>query len=361
VVDGAQSFPEFEPFAADPALAPNEAGGYPEWTGGNLEHIAAEDGVKFLDIPSQLKELAAHCWTAGTKPQGPRAGGIGQVGGGQRLQHIPNKVNDLKRDWKPQSIFEAHAVAERNQAYNPQVRPLTCDSTDSVAPAALLSAVPGDWALANTMQRVSAYTFRGDTRGPAAIAAANGFFPPISRTDDHYVKTVVYPQFSGYLKRRFGVTIDQATFYAVYHKKLVHPADRAMVDNFFTWRSLVERESHHVGRFLGNEALKGLVSTSRAAAVAKGYAKDGGWVYLTLVRGGFLVPEKGKHEWTAIFGEQEVASLGAIPWQDIFGFRQVQRTRGLKFAGPIYLRKGFAGRNSEAFRKALRLLGGEVQ
>jgi hypothetical protein len=83
-------------------------------------------------------------------------------------------------------------------------------------------------------------------------------------------------------------------------------AKRVMM-SFSIWRALADSEALHAGRMVASEALKGHISTTRAVSVAKHFAKAGGWVYMVLVQGGFLLPAKGKHVWTQIFGEQEIA------------------------------------------------------
>jgi hypothetical protein len=134
-----------------------------------------------------------------------------------------------------------------------------------------------------------------------------------------------------------------------------------MILDYSIWRALADREAVHMGRMLAEEAMKGYISTTRATTVAKAFAKDGGWVYVSLVRGGFHVPEKGKTDWTKIFGEQELAFPGTIEWRDIFGFRQVSPSGGKRFVGPIYLRKGFETKNCTAFRQVHDLLSGKPQ
>ena len=132
--------------------------------------------------------------------------------------------------------------------------------------------------------------------------------------------------------------------------------------NFCMWRALADREAMHVGRMLASEALKGYVSTTRAANVAKGFANrgyKGGWVYLTLVKGGFVIPEKKKHLWTSIYGEQEIALPGPLAWSDVYGFRQVG-TDG-KFVGPIYFRMDFFSKHKDSCKQAHDIFSGMKQ
>jgi hypothetical protein len=219
--------------------------------------------------------------------------------------------------------------------------------------------VPTDWKTHEELKRVNGYTFRGDTRDPLTIEKANGFQPPITRTDQQYVDNVIFPMFQSYMKRRFQMDVSKDQFERVYKEK-VQPNEKMVLHNFFVWRSMVENEAYHLGKMLADETLKGYISTSRAVTVAKGFAGEkGGYVYLTLINGGFLVPDKEKHQWTKVFGEQEVALPASVPWSKIFAFRNVG-SDGM-FTGPVYFRKGFQQRNANAYREAYELLSGKVQ
>ena len=136
-------------------------------------------------------------------------------------------------------------------------------------------------------------------------------------------------------------------------------AKRVMM-SFSIWRALADSEALHAGRMVASEALKGHISTTRAVSVAKHFAKAGGWVYMVLVQGGFLLPAKGKHVWTQIFGEQEIAMPVLIPWSNVFAFRQVQPQGMNKFAGPLYYRRGFDKQNPDVFKASYDLLSGKA-
>jgi hypothetical protein len=114
--------------------------------------------------------------------------------------------------------------------------------------------------------------------------------------------------------------------------------ERRVLVNYFAWRSMTNYEAFHLGRMLADETLKGYISTTRAVTVARKFAKANGWVYLTRVRGGFLVPDKGTgtgvlKEWVKKFGEQEVALPGTLKWKDVFGFRQVDGVHRVAHSG----------------------------
>jgi hypothetical protein len=210
------------------------------------------------------------------------------------------------------------------------------------------------------LDRVNAYTFRGDSRTPEAVRRAGGFNPPITRTDTYYQDEYIYPAFSKYMKKRFNMDIDKPAFARAWNQTVAYPGDKMVLHNFFFWRSMVENEQYHIGKMLADETLKGFISTTRSTMVAKGFAGNGGWVYLTLIKGGFLVPDKGKHVWTQTYGEQEIALPAPVPWEDIFGFRQVGPDERV-FVGPVYFRRGFAARNPTAHQQAYELLSGKLQ
>ena len=57
-------------------------------------------------------------------------------------------------------------------------------------------------------------------------------------------------------------------------------------------------------------------------------------------------------------GEGEIAYPGALPWNEVFGFR---RSVKCLFTGPVYLRQGFAARNPTAYQQIYELLSGKPQ
>jgi len=85
-----------------------------------------------------------------------------------------------------------------------------------------------------------------------------------------------------------------------------------------------------------------------------------GWVYLVLIKGGFVVPDKGKHAWTGIFGEQEIAMPGAVSWAHVYGYRHVGKGK-FNPASPIALRKGLKEDEPKVFKEAYDLLSGKSQ
>lgn len=359
-VDGERSLDaEFECWHPSPEFALKEADGFKEWKGGALNIIKAEAGLPLVDLPAQLEHMVKYCWQ---KASGPSAGvtrGRVQISGARQ-----NRLDTMAKSMNPADIFKQARTKLQGQSYVPQVQPMKpFAGPPGMAGIDHLKGIATDWRLMEHMERVSAYTFRGDTRPLAAVKTAGGFHPPITRTDTWYVDNVIFPQFASYMKRRFQVDVSKGMFDQAYAQQGGTSDAHRVLQNFVVWQSLVQNETYHLGRMLADEALKGYTSTTRATGVAKGFAGIGGWVYLTLVQGGYLVPEKGRHAWTAIFGEQEVALPASIPWANVFGFRRVAKGAdgGKKFAGPIYFRKGFAARNADAFHESYQLFSGKVQ
>lgn len=319
-----------------------EQPGNTAWSAGEVKAISASQTLQYADLEQRFKDLIAQCWKNANDD--PTAGPRGEiVAGGHRPAPTP-------------------AVAQHGQ-YVPMVSPT---NPPPVLPPATqpqhLQGIATDWELHKALDRVNAYTFRGDTRTPAEVKADGGFAPSITRKDWRFVKGSLYNEFQSYMKRRFNRAIDQDTFLAIYCKIARSDEERNLMFNYAVWRELAKAESIHMGRMLANEALKSYISTTRCTAVAKGFAKTNGWVFVTLVNGGFLVPKKGRHAWTATFGEQEIAYPGALPWNQIMGFRQVTAVNPLNFTGPMFLRKGFESKSTEkAFEKCFKALSGKKQ
>lgn len=298
-----------------------------------VKMIKAPKSLPPVDLPSHFRHMMSHCWKE-AKPakDGPRSGL--QIGG-----------------------HRGAASASQGQ-YQPMVSP----SKAPPGAGAYLDSIAKDWKIHEEFNRVNAFTFRGETshRKPADVRGANGFNPPVTRTDDWYIENKVAPEFTSYMKRRFAMDVDTATFLTAYRRVSVDPEARTLLAHFLLWKGLLEAESLHLGRMLANELMKGYISTTREINVAKGFARPGGTVYLVLCRGGFELPLKGDHPWTTIFGEQEIALPGSIPWDHVFGFRML-RADVSRFEGPIYFRKGFEAKCKKAFETARDLFSGKPQ
>lgn len=350
---------EFGCWHPSPEFSLKEKRAMQSWNGGTLDFIKAEVGLPFIDLPTQLQHMIKYCWQAASPTAGAARGRV-QLAGGRQAQ-----LDSLSKSRNPADIFKAARAKLAGAPAARQVHPLAANVLGTPDQVGHLDGIARDWKLMDKVERVNAYTFRGDSRPPAEIAKANGFHPPITRTDTWYVDNVVFKQFKSYMERRHGMTLTKAMFDKAYANTGGDNEANHVLRNFIVWQSAVESEAYHLGRMLASEALKGYTSTTRATPVAKGFAKAGGWVYLCLVQGGYLVPDQGKHVWTGIFGEQEIALPGAVPWASVFAFRQVSPAKTGptvgKFAGPIYVRKGFDARNSHAFQESYQLLSGKAQ
>jgi hypothetical protein len=361
----------FECWKADPTLTrpENQDTAAKYWAGGTLPTIPAEDGLRFVDLPRLLEHMVKHCWQRASPSAGAARGRL-TIGGVATFER-----DQVSMTAGRQTAFNKLAVAPNQAARDKaaamaqagthvrQVQPLipgeTVGAASELKKIAHLKGIATDWKTMEQLPRVNGYTFRGDSRAPGLVAKAGGFTPPITRTDAYYVENVIKPTFKSYMKRRYGQDVSDADFTkAINQAAPANSAERHVLSNYFVWRVMVQNEAFHVGRMLADEALKGYISTSRAVLVARGFAKENGWVYLTRVRGGFLVPDKGATTWTQIFGEQEIALPGKLDWDDVFGFRHVDDQRRL--VGPIYFRKGFAAHRI-AFAQAYDLLSGKPQ
>ena len=234
-------------------------------------------------------------------------------------------------------------------------------------PEPYLMGVAKDWKLAKDLQRINAYTFRGDSREPHEVMKAGGLNPPESRTDENYLKNTIYNLFIGYMARRFGAPpnfVSKDIFAMAVKSAIPSPEDRKWWTEYVLWRAMEDQEKFHPGRMVAYEALKGYISTSRAVSVAKKFALGGdvGWVYMVLVEGGIVIPEQGAHVW-AKFDEQEIAYPGSLPWAKIYGFRQVSKLADSKFVPnqPLLLRKGFQEKDPKAFKECYAVLSGKPQ
>ena len=337
---------EFECWHPDLAFVVFEKPGLREWTGPEIPPITAGN-VEPVDLPTELTNVIKHCWEAAKPSQTATRGPI-RLGAAREQTYNrlgPDQQEGLTNRGIPRLV---------NPTYNPEY-----DQYGGYKNPKLrhLSGIAADWKVHQQLPRICAYTFRGDKRAPNVIQSSGGFLPPVTRNDRKYLEDCVAPQFINYLKRKLGEDISVATFLKVYDGRVKNPAAKECMLMFSIWRALVDAESLHVGRMVAFEAMKGYISTTKCTSVAKFFAGEGAWVYLLLVAGGFVLPEKGKHTWTPAFGEQEIAMPGKIPWNNVFGFRQVGPNA--RFVGPIYFRHGFS--NNVSFRAAHDLLSGKSQ
>lgn len=235
----------------------------------------------------------------------------------------------------------------RSQTYKPRLNPLYPGS----------AALPGDWKHMDQIKRTDAITMRGDSRPPVVVLGQDGgFFPPISRTDDYYVNYVISTYFKDYMKKRFDVVINEKDYQSAINAAAPSPMDKKLMADYMAWRKLCEGEAFHLGRMTADEAMKGYISTSKAFYFAlyfalRRFSNASGWVYITRVRGGFIVPPNTEKWGTQ---EQEIAQWGPIKSEDILGFRRVNNIAGGE--GPIWIRPTFRKTDPHAYKTLFKML-----
>ena len=338
---------EFEFFDPEKKYAGIEQPGLKDFKG-SLPFIKAKSHIELPPLDPSLEKFLKNVWKAGVvNTSAPQRNFLGQ----QRV-YVPEPANFVgPRKLPPLPARPAPAFAPLpSPSKNPLPGPM-----QSSAPH--LAGVARDWKIMLDIERVVAYGFRGDTRDPDALKTAKGFQPPSTRTDDRYLYGAVFEQFKDFMQRRFQQDITLDEYKAALAKSMDTEAQKLFME-YSTWRAIIKGEEMHLGRMLANEALKGYISTTKAVTVAKAFGK-GGWVYCLLVKGGYLVPDKGKMEWTKLFGEQEIAYPGGISWENVWGCRKV--TAGAMFEGPVFLRAKFFKTDEKAAEKVFKYLSGKVQ
>lgn len=331
VYDG--DFGEYDP---DPLLAKQEQFGLMDGGKVSLPYIEAGDNVPD-EFPQQLTDFLKHVWQSAkantARPQKLILGGHR----GKPVEILPDPYTS--RLHNPAKIPAAQAPEQVQH----------------------LHGIAKDWSLMDEIDRVKAYTFRGESsfRAPQDVKARGGFHPPSTRNDDAYLNPPngkVYLAFVDYMERVHKQTINEQDYTAAIQQR--SPKFKQLFRHYSLWRELLKAEELHLGRMLANELLKGYISTTKAVNVAKGFAGTSGWVYCVLVRGGYHVPEKGASQWTTIFGEQEIAFPGSIPWKDVYAFRKVDKN---KFTGSLWLRSGSGYWGPEKMKRVYELLSGKIQ
>lgn len=240
------------------------------------------------------------------------------------------------------------------QTYHTQKRPTGKMINSTMGNA---DAIASDWGIFKTIPRTNAVAFRGDTRGPRALADCGGFTPPNTRTDRSYLEGKVYDFFSGYLKSRYGRTLTQGEFLRAVDSAAPTATDKALLIDFCMWKRLTDREAAHMGRMVENETLKGYTSTSRSIdtsiSFGTAYNSKPGWVYVVLVHGGFVVPWGEKSLWGS--EEAEIAQWGEIPTERIVGCMHLDR---FKPDSPAFFRRSFIKKEHKAFEYMLDVMSG---
>jgi len=291
---------------------------------------------------------------------------------GPKIGKLPKIIQDLvKATWK---FAEPKAGAARgnimigtrgmaapshvaHQTYHAQVRPTT-PVLDTTFPND--SVIASDWDVFNQIERTNAVTFRGDTRPPKeVIGRQNGFYPPNSRTDSYYLEHNIYNAFDSYSTRRFGRPVGQADFLRAVRAAVPDPDDQKLLVDYMMWRKITKKEAVHLGRMVENECLKGYISTARAIDTAirfgTAYNTRPGWLYITVVHGGFIVPFGEQNYWGS--KEAEIAQWGPIPGERIVGFVHLD---GWAPDSSIYIRRKFRKAEPKAFEEIFNVMSGKT-
>ena len=222
------------------------------------------------------------------------------------------------------------------------------------------------WSGMKEIKLVASYTFRGETRTPEQIHAAGGFYPPSMRTDFYY-QNIVMDKFAEYLRKVEGKewsTKQIKELLQEYWRQGDNRFNNTMLAEFHMWKAMFQREEAHIGKMTESPFLKGYVSTTRDMGVAVfgstgGLATDqldvagseNGWVYAVRVEPGFLLrPGAGGVK----KDEAEVAHLGPIPWDHVYGFRCFAKSS--QFNGRVFIRYDFDKSDTTAFKLILRQL-----
>lgn len=216
------------------------------------------------------------------------------------------------------------------------------------------TAFPGgyatDWNLIPGLDRVNAYVFRGDKRGPRTVRAVGGFHPPSSRKDDRYAG-VIARRFASYMKTRYNQDVAESDI--VQYVKGQGTAGKVFTE-YEMWRAILKNEELHIGRMVADEFLKGFISTTRSINTAVGFltgaSADGnrepvGAIYALHSEGGFLLPPQAQHVHGTKINENEIAHPGALPWNKVIGFRtsivvDFNNDRTFQKTKVIWIRKG---------------------
>ncbi len=297
-------------------------------------------------------------WPIVELSNGPKIGDLPQV-----IQNLINSTWKRAEPAKDATRSAGFAIGTRGQTttlpstdtYHPQVRPTRSNITVQFGSK---TPIADDWKLFEQIKRVNAVTYRGDTRAPAeVISRCQGFYPPNTRTDQYYLEHGIYDGFSDYLQRRYQRTLTLDEFRQAVRSAAPSEEDKKLIVDYMMWRKICEREAVHLGRMVSNECLKGYISTARAIDTSitfgSGYNQKPGWLYLTVVHGGFVVPWGQQTIWGS--EEAEIAQWGPIPADRIVGFRHIAQWAP---DGPIYIRKSFRKKEPKAFEYMFKVMSG---
>jgi hypothetical protein len=341
MVDSVQNciLPGFDPYQPDPMFAFGGTRGKVE--NNEWKRIIVPLCAPPVDytLPEVISRLVKSTWKW-TTPSANRSGGSMKMVMGSR----------------PNTGFE-----KINPVYTPVVRPTP--TPQGITVTMNDATIANDWNLFNGIERTNAITLRGDSRSPYEIITnANGFHPPDTRTDRQYLEGGIYKGFNDYYKRRYDREIEKAKFLeAVDEATKKDPKYTQMFFDYMAWRGLMKSEASHLGRMASNECLKGYISTSRSIDSSIDFgcranmSRDGYYIYVVQVNSGFVVPDNAQVDTQWGTGEAEIAQLGPIPAERVYGYRKFVRELGV---GPVHMRMSFRSSDPQAFEKAFKILSG---
>ena len=323
-------------------------GRLPDHTIINESYIPVKGGdQRQFNYPLALQRMMDHIWKSGQVDPTAEHGGSGLILGASPGRMAAITTHAIESD----TARVQHDVNSRRAFGRPKA---------------------GAWYQMKELKLVAAYTFRGDTRAAQEIRGAGGFYPPSMRTDDYY-QNIVAETFARYLLKLQG---RQATIRNVQECKEAIQAylrtndensieDKEMLAEFHFWRAMFRREEMHIGQMTESPFLKGYVSTTRDMKNVAMVGMTGqlatdqpnvithgqGWIYAVRVEPGFLLK-------AGVGGvrkeEAEVAHLGPISWDKVYGFRCFTEDPALK--SRIFIRYGFDTSDNVAFRLVLGTL-----
>jgi hypothetical protein len=189
------------------------------------------------------------------------------------------------------------------------------------------------------------------------------------RTDDYYQDFVAETFARYFLKLESRKATPEAmreckASIQDYLRNGADPHEVKMLAEYHSWRGMYHREEMHIGMMSQSPFLKGYVSTTRDMTVALqgstgALATDmlnlvtgaKGWIYALRVEPGFLL----KRDVAGVMkDEAEIAHLGPIRWENVYGFRCFTEDQALK--NRIYIRYGFDTSDNVAFKLVLASL-----
>jgi len=255
----------------------------------------------------------------------------------------------VRRQWKTAAVTRGAFQDDRMGSH----RPIKAGAPEY---SALKFSRVKSWDGITDLERINAYTFRGDTRDPIEVKKAEGFRPPSSRTDDTYVNLIA-SAFVSFMHDTHGKQVNRQD--VIKHIK----GERQRGEDFVRlqmWRHMMDNEQFHIGEMVKHEFLKGFISTSRDPYVSWKFAdrwnpSTTSWLYAVHVKGGFLLPSSavstnihaGKDE------EAEVAFPGNLSFGKVVGVARLSFSRNMSPVVPpfvMYYRHGFRQSQPKAFQ-----------